>query len=424
MITDIDTVVDGFPHPTIPAWMDTPTYASIAEINLKLNANAASVHSNLGDGLLGHLALTVTPEVYNTLSATPFVTPVNPGAQPVIPALATQHVIAATEREHKEALRIWRQYNNTDKALKQQLLAAIGEMYYKTLCHRTTGYATIATRKILDHLYSTYGKITPADLADNDAKLKSPFDPSLPIEKLYDQVEDAQDLATAAGTPYTTTQIVTYTYNNVFQTGVFPDACRDWRRRPNAEKTWAQFKIDFALAHQELRESQVTAQGAGYHSANLLTIDTRQTTMEAFANLATATASDRSTVSQLSSTNSQLSNNLAETTAKLNTALADNQALKDKVEQLTNQQRQKQARNNSSGHGSSGYSTSGTSTSTYSSVTSGRKYNNKNYCHTHGYHIHDEHTSASCRWPKEGHQRDATRTNTKGGSTAGKDLVM
>jgi hypothetical protein len=43
-------ILEGFPHPTITPVIGIPTYESIAEINLKLNANAASVHSNLGDG--------------------------------------------------------------------------------------------------------------------------------------------------------------------------------------------------------------------------------------------------------------------------------------------------------------------------------------------------------------------------------------
>jgi hypothetical protein len=47
--------VDGFPHPTIAPITGVPNYESINALNLQLNANAASVQSNLGDGLLGLL---------------------------------------------------------------------------------------------------------------------------------------------------------------------------------------------------------------------------------------------------------------------------------------------------------------------------------------------------------------------------------
>jgi hypothetical protein len=59
----VDTIVDGFPHSTIPPVIGMPTFATIAKVNLKLNANAASVQSNLGDGTLGLLALTISPAV-------------------------------------------------------------------------------------------------------------------------------------------------------------------------------------------------------------------------------------------------------------------------------------------------------------------------------------------------------------------------
>jgi hypothetical protein len=183
--------------------MGMPNYASIAEVNLRLNAKAASVQSNLGDGTLGILALTVSPAVYTNLANTVFVVPANPGPQPVIPAQATTHVLAAVTRKHKENLRIWREYLATNKALKQQVLGAVQEMYYKTLRPQVTGYASITTRQLLNHLYTTYGNITPADLANNDAKMKTPFNPSQPIKVLFDQIEDAADLAAAANAAYT-----------------------------------------------------------------------------------------------------------------------------------------------------------------------------------------------------------------------------
>src|SRR5687767_1227862 len=86
---DIDQTLENFPHPIINPIIGVPTYSTIAEINLKLNANAASIHSNLGNGALGLLALTVTTEVFNTLSNVLFVAPGNPGALPAITANAT-----------------------------------------------------------------------------------------------------------------------------------------------------------------------------------------------------------------------------------------------------------------------------------------------------------------------------------------------
>jgi hypothetical protein len=146
MLQEHDTTIEGFPHPSIPPILGIPTYVTIAELHLKLNTNAASVFSSHGDGAHGLLALTVSAEaVYNTLSDTPFIQPVNPGPQPVIPANATGPQISAITRSHTESHRTWKEYMATDKRLKQQLLAAVNETYYRTLRNRITGFANTTT---------------------------------------------------------------------------------------------------------------------------------------------------------------------------------------------------------------------------------------------------------------------------------------
>jgi hypothetical protein len=44
-----------------------------------------------------------------------------------------------------------------------------------------------------------------------------------------------------------------------------------------------------------------------------------------------------------------------------------------------------------------------------------------NYCWTHGYKVANTHTSLSCNFPKQGHKREATRTDNMGGSQANKE---
>jgi hypothetical protein len=159
---------------------------------------------------------------------------------------------------------IFREYRATDNALKQQVIGCVDGMYQRTLSHRVTGYANVTTRQFLVHLYATYGCLSPSDLIANDTKMKSGYDPNHPIESFIDQIEDGVALAGAAAAPYSPAQIIAIAYNMLFSTGMFPDACHDWRRRPLLQQTWATFKVDFALAHQELRNSQVTSNQAGY----------------------------------------------------------------------------------------------------------------------------------------------------------------
>jgi hypothetical protein len=44
-----------------------------------------------------------------------------------------------------------------------------------------------------------------------------------------------------------------------------------------------------------------------------------------------------------------------------------------------------------------------------------------NYCWTHGYKVGITHTSLTCKLPKPGHKKEATRADNMGGSQANKE---
>jgi hypothetical protein len=141
-----------------------------------------------------------------------------------------------------------------------------------------------------------------------------PYDPNQPIKTLFQQIQDARAFEVAGGQPYGNTMIVNVAYTLIFNTGLFPDACRAWQSRAIAGKTWAQFKIDFATAHREFLLTNQTAQQSGFNSAIMMIEHNRdesmQDTDEAIAQLATATDSDRGTVATLTTTNAKLATQL------------------------------------------------------------------------------------------------------------------
>jgi hypothetical protein len=102
---------------------------------------------------------------------------------------------------------------------------------------------------------------------------------------------------------------VNVAFTLLFNTGFFPDACRAWQARAIADKTWLQFKLDFAAAHQYFRLNNQTAQQSGFQSANM-TIEqgrgyTMQDTVNLIAQLATAMESDRGKIATLTATNAK-----------------------------------------------------------------------------------------------------------------------
>ena len=60
---------------------------------------------------------------------------------------------------------------------------------------------------------------------------------------LFDQIEDAQDYASAPGQPYTNNQLLTTAYNLIYATGLFFDNCKAWNRLPANQKAMENFKI-------------------------------------------------------------------------------------------------------------------------------------------------------------------------------------
>ena len=254
MATTAEKIVENFPHKTIQASIGQPTHETLATLHLTLNTNAASVHSNRGNGQLGLMFLTLSGAVYATLSSTPFVPPVNPGQNPDMTLGVTGPQIAEIRRKHKEALDEFTTYSNTDKALKSQLIAAVEETYLRAKRHKHVGCANVTTKELLDHLCSSYAKITRGDLRDNEARMNQLYDSSRPIEVLFDQIEDAIDYAAAGKAAFTTQQIVNTACNLVYDTGVFVDECKVWRKKEQANQTWAEFQRLFTEAHQNLQE--------------------------------------------------------------------------------------------------------------------------------------------------------------------------
>jgi len=380
----VDSIVEGFPFPTVNPIVGEPNYESIAALHQQLNANAASVQSHLGNGVLGLLYLTVSPAVYANLSAVPFLPPVNPGPTPIIPDRSTVPTTSTIRARFIEETDVFKQYSTTDKALKQLLVGAVDEMFIRSLQTKYLGYLNVSTREILDHLYAQYARISASDLQDNDVTFKKPYDPNLPIETLFDQIENCIDFAAAGLSPYSTEQVTNNAYQLIFATGMFFDDCKIWKRRDAAYKTWDQFKTDFAESHREFRDARGTTAGATDYQANNAVY--QDETIEAIANLATATSHDRQAVATLTSTNSTLTKELTRVNAQLVTALLANTKLTAQLSEKTG--------------------------------NPNARHDARHYCWSCGYQC--THYSSKCPTPKDGHQKGAKASNIMGGSTANK----
>ena len=114
----------------------------------------------------------------------------------------------------------------------------------------------------------------------------------------------------------------------------------------------------------------------------------------ALANLATTTSSDRKALETLTNT-------VANLTSELKTKDTEIKSLKNQMQQNRGGDKDKE-------------NDRGKSRFTPQDMGS--------YCWSHGYLIWKNHKSCNCRFPKEGHKKEATRENNMGGNQEGKPV--
>jgi hypothetical protein len=133
-----------------------------------------------------------------------------------------------------------------------------------------------------------------------------------------------------------------------------------------------------------------SAATAGYHSANAAVGKTEdqmaEATIGALANLATETAADRGMITTLTEANAHLVKKLEDNSNEL-------RELKALIKKERFEKYGKRSFNPSP----------------------------NNYFWTHGYKVANTYTSLSCNLPKQGHKREATRTDNMGGIQANKE---
>ena len=80
--------------------------------------------------------------------------------------------------------------------------------------------------ELITHLYDYFGKISVADLSTNNETIMTPCDFSLPITKLFYQIEEVVSHAKVGRTPFTKELILQKAYMLTLKTGIYGEDCR------------------------------------------------------------------------------------------------------------------------------------------------------------------------------------------------------
>jgi len=128
-----------------------------------------------------------------------YIVPQNPGIAPTYNPDATQFQINEAIRLHGLSVNEYLILCNVRTALRNMIMNNIEEKCITALCHPITRFNTCTPLTLMEHIWTTYGKIITSDLAANEERMYADWNPPTPIENLYEQIIDGQQFALKGG---------------------------------------------------------------------------------------------------------------------------------------------------------------------------------------------------------------------------------
>jgi hypothetical protein len=293
MSVNDSATASSFPHPVLTRLHETgrkPTRTQILVTQTELNANAASVDSVYGPH--GHTFLTLSPEQYQALNGgIAFEIPVAPAMNPTHAQGATGNVITEGVRQHTVAWKAYRLMRATETKLRNQLLEAGDDTYWRRLRMATLGYGTRTVRELLAHMLTTYGRFTEVERREAASRMDVPWEGG-PLEVVIQQIEDTAEAFEQGGTILSDDQKRDKLYDLVSTSNLLPDACQRWRMLPDAQKTWDAARDHFQTFAND-RDEVMTTGTAGFHGNHVENALTQTSEILADINAQMANLSER-----------------------------------------------------------------------------------------------------------------------------------
>jgi hypothetical protein len=402
--TNIDYVKTYFDYPVLTKIHGEPTYESLQEIKDQLKTNAATVTSRLGGGANGHLGLVLTPLEYARVNAIPYTRPEAPQRPEIIQGNA-QHENLRLNQEYQTAQKEFRETVDMEKALIKQIVQAIEPKYLKILRNSTTNAITRNIPDILEYLFSRYGRVDPETLHKKELSVRQmQYNLQEPLVVVYEEVEELEKLAEAAGNPYTPIQVVNFGLQIIKNTKDFEDGIKAWNALPLGQKNWMNFKLHFEKEHRALKEIRgATMQSTAFHQVNYIA----EQVLQEVRNVQT-TVMDQLTHIPI---DSDKENEAPQYEHQANAAKSADTVQMEMLKLIKDLQLE--VRNmKSNNYSNNGYNNNNNN----GGNRSNGKRNRTKYCWTHGACAHDsKDCNPNTRAP--GHQDDATMANKMGGST-------
>ena len=254
--SSIDAIKEKMPFQSLTRIVGEPDQPSLHNLYKEVKANAAAVHSTLGGGQHGHLGLVVPATTYAHLSNTPWIDPIHPGADLIIPAGTAQHQANHLRDVYSRNMHRFQTAHTVITVITGQIKQAIEEDFLADEVDIDTGRFNANLRDTIQNLFAEYGNVKPSVVQEKLQELQDKhYDPSVPLAATFARIEALCDLAEAARVPYTLEQRLAIAIGIIERTGKFGSALKEWYALPVMNQTWPQFKTHFKEARNMLKKT-------------------------------------------------------------------------------------------------------------------------------------------------------------------------
>jgi hypothetical protein len=139
-----------------------------------------------------------------------------------IPQNASHHLQNLLKRTHQDELRIFHEVRGVERALTQQIVAAVDPSYLAAMRNRTTGQFTGTVCQLLQYLLTVCGKMSPSQLLQLEQETKSfTCGPITPIDVVFNAAEDLVEYGEMARCTCTMAQTINIAYSILNRTTKF-----------------------------------------------------------------------------------------------------------------------------------------------------------------------------------------------------------
>ena len=81
-------------------------------------------------------------------------------------------------------------------------------MFISAIKHYHIGYANVTTLQILTHFYDAYAVIRYPDLTEKKERMEAAYNINMPIETIFEKIEDTVEYAVQIHTQFTNAQVL------------------------------------------------------------------------------------------------------------------------------------------------------------------------------------------------------------------------